>query len=96
MDGSPSVGTVHRTGMRMPQLPSNGKKPAAPLSGAPDTSGYGMEVIRDLIPYELGGRVDLTFPADGLCCRLEIPAEWLSHGTPRRFNGAGQPLHGAP
>ena len=52
-----------------------------PAVQAPDTYGYGMEVIRDVIPYELGGRVDLSFPADGLCCRLEIPAEWLSNGT---------------
>ena len=62
-----------------------------PAVQAPDTCGYGMEVIRDVIPYELGGRVDLTFPADGLCCRLEIPVEWLSNGT---VNGAGRPLHG--
>jgi hypothetical protein len=57
-----------------------------------------MEVIRDLIPYELGGRVDLAFTVDGLCCRLEIPAEWLSNGT-RLFgvvSGAGQLLHGVP
>src|SRR6476620_382324 len=32
-----------------------------PAVRAPDASGYGMEVIHDLIPYELGGRVDLTF-----------------------------------
>ena len=50
-----------------------------PAVRAPDTSGYGMEVIRDLIPYELGGGVDLTFPADGLCCRLEIPAEGAAY-----------------
>ena len=62
-----------------------------PAVQAPDTCGYGMEVIRDVIPYELGGRVDLTFPADGLCCRLEIPVEWLSNGT---VNGAGRTLHG--
>jgi len=60
---------------------------------APETSGYGMEVIRDTIPYELGGRVDVNFPVDGLFCRLEIPAEWLSNGTPT-VNEAGQPLHG--
>ena len=67
-----------------------------PAVQAPDTCGYGMEVIRDVIPYELGGRVDLSFPADGLCCRLEIPAEWLSNGTRScgTVNGAGRPLHG--
>jgi PAS domain S-box-containing protein len=50
-----------------------------PAFRASDTSGYGMEVIRDLIPYELGGGVELTFPADGLCCRLEIPAEGAAY-----------------
>jgi PAS domain S-box-containing protein len=60
---------------------------------SPDTSGYGMEVIRDLIPYELGGTVDLAFAADGLRCRLEIPADWLNGGTRwlGTINGAGQP-----
>jgi PAS domain S-box-containing protein len=69
-----------------------------PAVQAPDTCGYGMEVIRDVVPYELGGRVDLTFPADGLFCRLEIPAEWLSNGTRScgTVNGAGRPLHGVP
>ena len=62
-----------------------------PAVQAPDICGYGMEVIRDVIPYELGGRVDLSFPTDGLCCRLEIPAQWLSNGTRScgTVNGAG-------
>ena len=70
-----------------------------PAVQAPDTWGYGMEVIRDAIPYELGGRADLTFPAGGLCCRLEIPAGWLSNGTRScsTVNGAAQPyLMSAP
>jgi two-component sensor histidine kinase len=52
-----------------------------PAVQAPDTCGYGMEVIRDIIPYELGGQVDLSFLPDGLCCQLEIPAEWQSNST---------------
>jgi PAS domain S-box-containing protein len=39
---------------------------------APVQSGYGLSLIRDLIPHELGGAVDLTFPSDGACCRIEI------------------------
>jgi PAS domain S-box-containing protein len=35
--------------------------------------GYGSNLIRDLIPHELGGAVDLTFPSDGACCKIEIP-----------------------
>ena len=66
-----------------------------PTVRPPDTSGYGVEVIRDLIPYELGGMVDLAFASDGLQCRVELPAEWLSDGTRPwgMLNGAGRPLH---
>jgi PAS domain S-box-containing protein len=35
--------------------------------------GYGSSLIRDLIPHELGGTVDLTFLFDGACCEIEIP-----------------------
>jgi two-component sensor histidine kinase len=38
-------------------------------------SGYGTDLIRDLIPHELGGNVDLAFAADGACCRIEFPLE---------------------
>jgi PAS domain S-box-containing protein len=40
---------------------------------APVESGYGLSLIRDLVPHELGGIVDLTFPPEGACCRIEIP-----------------------
>ncbi len=40
---------------------------------APVQSGYGLSLIRDLIPHELGGTVDLTFPPEGVCCKIEIP-----------------------
>jgi PAS domain S-box-containing protein len=40
---------------------------------APVQSGYGFSLIRDLVPHELGGAVDLTFPPDGVCCKIEIP-----------------------
>jgi two-component sensor histidine kinase len=39
----------------------------------PKRPGYGMEVIRDLIPYELHGTVDLAFAPQGLRCTLDIP-----------------------
>jgi two-component sensor histidine kinase len=42
---------------------------------APVQSGYGLSLIRDLIPHELGGAVDLTFPPDGVCCKIQIPLE---------------------
>ena len=54
--------------------------------------GYGTSVIRDLIPYELGGTVDYVLAADGVRCKLGIPAKWLSRRTSQRhgLNGAGE------
>ena len=40
-------------------------------------SSYGTSTIRDLIPYEFGGTVDLVLAPEGVQCRLELPAEWL-------------------
>ena len=54
------------------------KETGGPAVVAPAASGYGTSVIRDLIPYELGGAVDYDFAPDGVCCKLEIPARWLS------------------
>jgi two-component system CheB/CheR fusion protein len=38
-------------------------------------SGYGTRLIRELVPYELGGMVDLEFAAAGVNCRIEFPLE---------------------
>jgi PAS domain S-box-containing protein len=43
----------------------------------PDKASFGMSTIRDLIPYEFGGKVDLTFAPEGVRCRVELPADWL-------------------
>jgi two-component sensor histidine kinase len=45
---------------------------------APSQSGYGTSIIRELIPFELGGAVELSFDPEGTSCRLEIPGEWSS------------------
>ena len=42
-------------------------------------SSYGTSTIRDLIPYEFGGTVDLVLAPEGVRCRLELPAEWLGN-----------------
>jgi PAS domain S-box-containing protein len=36
---------------------------------------YGVSIIRDLIPNELGGSVDFAFASGGVCCKIEIPLE---------------------
>jgi two-component sensor histidine kinase len=46
-----------------------------PSVKAPSRSGFGTSVIGGLIPYELGGSVDLAFACDGLRCRVEIPCD---------------------
>jgi hypothetical protein len=35
----------------------------------------GTDLIEGLISYELGGRVELNYPADGARCRVILPAE---------------------
>jgi PAS domain S-box-containing protein len=49
------------------------------LGGPPVTvpaqSSFGSTLIRDLIPHELGGEVDLVFEPDGVSCRMAIPVE---------------------
>jgi two-component sensor histidine kinase len=36
-------------------------------------SSYGTNLIRNLIPHELGGTVDLAFTKEGVTCRIDIP-----------------------
>jgi PAS domain S-box-containing protein len=46
-----------------------------PRVKAPARSSFGSSLIRDLIPHELGGAVDLAFEPEGVSCRIEIPLE---------------------
>jgi two-component sensor histidine kinase len=50
------------------------------LDGPPVSSkvqaNFGTDLIRNLIPHELGGEVDLVFATGGVNCRIEIPAKW--------------------
>jgi PAS domain S-box-containing protein len=43
----------------------------------PRQSGYGTSIIRELLPHEIEGTVDLTFAPEGMRCRLEVPAVWI-------------------
>jgi PAS domain S-box-containing protein len=44
----------------------------------PSQRGYGAAVIGEIIPFELNGKSDLSFARDGVRCRMEIPAQWIS------------------
>jgi PAS domain S-box-containing protein len=50
-----------------------------PPTTAPNRSSYGTNLIRNLIPHELGGAVDLIFASDGVRCDIEFPLE--THDT---------------
>jgi PAS domain S-box-containing protein len=52
----------------------------APPSAVESKTGYGTRLIRELVPHELGGTVDLEFAAEGVNCRIELP---LSSESPR-------------
>jgi two-component sensor histidine kinase len=51
-----------------------------PKIPAPPTDGYGVGLVRDLVPRELGGSADLDFAEDGVCCRFEIPLKAVGGG----------------
>ena len=50
--------------------------PAVPVS---PTCKYGVSIIRDLIPTELGGSIDLDFHSGGVCCKIEIPIKAMRY-----------------
>ena len=52
--------------------------------------GYGTSVIRDLIPYELGGVVDLDYRDGGVCCTIEFAVE--SDREPPAIHLSGEPV----
>jgi PAS domain S-box-containing protein len=42
---------------------------------APPKSGYGLNLIRDLVQRELGGAVAFEFASAGVCCKIEFPLQ---------------------
>jgi PAS domain S-box-containing protein len=72
-DGKVSVSWDRITSNSAAILTITWREVGGELIAAPARSGYGITLIRDLIPHELGGTVDLKFPADGVCCKIEIP-----------------------
>jgi two-component sensor histidine kinase len=59
-----------------------------PCVVAPSKSGYGTSIVRELIPYELGGTVDLALAREGVRCRLQIPGERLAPGDRLQRKGS--------
>jgi PAS domain S-box-containing protein len=42
---------------------------------SPARFGFGTSLIRELIPHELGGSVELAFGPEGINCLIEVPVE---------------------
>ena len=86
-----------RNGKVADRLVMEWREIGGPAVKAPGRAGHGMEVIRDLIPYELEGNVDLAFASEGVRCRFDIPVFRLTNGDPlgNEFNGSdlAQPAH---
>jgi PAS domain S-box-containing protein len=48
---------------------------------SPSKSSYGMNVVREIIPFELGGTVEYVLSPEGARCQLDIPLTRLSLGS---------------
>jgi PAS domain S-box-containing protein len=74
LDGRVSVNLDRRpNGSAGENLLLEWRETGGPPITTPVSSGYGTTLIRNLIPYELGGTVDVAFPPDGVTCKIEIP-----------------------
>jgi two-component sensor histidine kinase len=51
------------------------RETGGPPTKAPSHLSYGTRLICNLIPRELGGKVDLVFALEGVRCDIEIPLE---------------------
>ena len=60
------------TGACPPTLTITWLEQGGPPVTAPHDASYGSRLIRDLIPHELDGTVELTFPIEGVCCTIAI------------------------
>lgn len=66
-----------------------------PRASVPNQTGYGTGVIKNLIPYELGGTVSLAFADEGLRCRIELPSACL-RGDPNHLTEQASAASPAP
>ena len=75
----------HLNGHPRPHLVFEWQEIGGPPVVALGKPSYGTSTIRELIPYEFGGTVDLVPAPEGVRCRLVLPAGWLGSDD--------QPLH---
>jgi PAS domain S-box-containing protein len=72
--GRVEVSWSHASGADAAGLALEWRELGGPPVAAPSPEArYGTGIIRDLIPRELGGTVELTFDPGGVHCKIEIP-----------------------
>ena len=69
---------IQRSAGAQPILKVSWQETGGPPVAHPLRSGYGISLIRELIPHEVGGKVDFKFAAEGMHCTLEIPVEQVA------------------
>ena len=74
--------SFRRNGQAESSLCIQWEESGGPRVAPPTRSGFGTSVMRELIPYELDGTVDLMHLPEGVHCKLEIPADWISPSIP--------------
>jgi len=57
------------------------RETGGPLVPSQSKSSYGMHVVRELVPYELGGTVDYVLSPEGAQCQMDIPLARLAGGS---------------
>jgi two-component sensor histidine kinase len=71
--GRLSVGWGHKPNGQRAILVLEWREVGGPPVAFDVQSSYGTDLIRNLIPHELGGTVDLAFAVEGVRCRIEVP-----------------------
>jgi two-component sensor histidine kinase/PAS domain-containing protein len=75
--GKVSVSWNLRTCPSKPRLQLTWQEIGGPRVTVPKESSYGTNLIRNLVPHELGGTAKLEFAPEGAHCDIEIPLDQL-------------------
>jgi two-component sensor histidine kinase len=74
-DGQVSVSWNHKPDGGAANLILEWRELGGPTVTSEFQPSYGTDLIHNLIPHELGGRVDLVFTKEGVHCRIEFPVQ---------------------
>jgi PAS domain S-box-containing protein len=91
--GQVSIGwRLSRNGSASDRLVFKWRETGGPLIVSPRKSSYGMHVVRELVPYELGGTVDYVLSPEGAHCQMAIPLAQLGCGSSHANGSVQEPF----